>query len=183
MKLRTRILRDAQDLIQSPDRWRQGGMETRKVDGTTRRCMTGAICQAAGASEVEIGSNPIIDEAIQIVSFTIQNRPEAKDKLDAFMTAEDIEHCPPGDTDWLAAFNDHSSHSTVIGLLDEAIAASEPCEACREPLTPESIHFVTIADEPEQVLCDPCSLLHGHHPDEHPLPAYSFTKGVFTWHS
>ena len=77
MKLRTRILRDAQDLIQSPDRWRQGGMETRKVDGTTRRCMTGAICQAAGASEVEIGSNPIIDEAIQIVSFTIQNRPDA----------------------------------------------------------------------------------------------------------
>ena len=64
MKLRTRILRDAQDLIQSPDRWRQGGMETRKVDGTTRRCMTGAICHAAGASEVEIGSNPIIDEAI-----------------------------------------------------------------------------------------------------------------------
>ena len=43
-------------------------METRKVDGTTRRCMTGAICHAAGASEVEIGSNPIIDEAIQIVS-------------------------------------------------------------------------------------------------------------------
>ena len=52
-------------------------METRKVDGTTRRCMTGAICHAAGASEVEIGSNPIIDEAIQIVSFTIQNRPDA----------------------------------------------------------------------------------------------------------
>ena len=43
-------------------------METRKVDGTTRRCMTGAICHAPGASEVEIGSNPIIDEAIQIVS-------------------------------------------------------------------------------------------------------------------
>jgi hypothetical protein len=39
--------------------------------------MTGAICHAAGASEVEIGSNPIIDEAIQIVSFTIQNRPDA----------------------------------------------------------------------------------------------------------
>ena len=39
--------------------------------------MTGAICHAPGASEVEIGSNPIIDEAIQIVSFTIQNRPDA----------------------------------------------------------------------------------------------------------
>ena len=109
-------------------------------------------------------------EAIQIVSFTIQNRPEAKDKLDAFMTAEDIEHCPPGDTDWLAAFNDHSQHETVIGLLDEAIAQSEPCYECGAVLTPESIHFVTIADEPEQVLCDQCSLLHDHHPDDYRYP-------------
>ena len=66
---------------------------------------------------------------IALVSMTIQNRPDAQGKLDAFMTKEDIEHCPPSDNDWLVAFNDHSSHSTVIGLLDEAIAASEPCEA------------------------------------------------------
>ena len=73
-------------------------METRKVDGTTRRCMTGAICHAAGASEVEIGSNPIIDEAIQIVSFTIQNRPDAPLPLEHVRVAT-----------WLGgfAYNDH----------------------------------------------------------------------------
>ena len=99
MKLRTRILIDAQDLIQSPDRWRQGGMETRKVDGTTRRCMTGAICHAAGASEVEIGSNPIIDEAIQIVSFTIQNRPDAPLPLEHVRVATDQSY--PSTMQWI----------------------------------------------------------------------------------
>ena len=93
---------------------------------------------------------------------TIQQRPDAPGKLDKFMTAEDIEHCPPGDNDWLVAFNDHSPHQTVIRLLDEAIAQSEPCFECEAELTPETIHFVTIEDEPEQVLCDQCSLLHDH---------------------
>ena len=118
-------------------------METIAVDGTTRRCMIGAVCTAAEASENEIGSNPILDDAIALVSLTIQNRPDGKQKLKAFMTKEDIEHCPPGDTDWLAAFNDHSRHGTVIALLDEAIAASEPCQECEDQLTPESIHEPT----------------------------------------
>lgn len=125
MKLRTRILRDAQDLIIEKRNWRQGGMETIEVDGTTRRCMTGAVCAAAQASETEIGKNPTLDDAIALVAMTIQQRPDAQVKLKKFMTAEDIAHCPPGDTDWLAAFNDHSDHQTVIALLDEAIDKSE----------------------------------------------------------
>jgi hypothetical protein len=52
-----------------------------------------------------------------------QNRPDAQVKLSKFMTAEDIAHCPPSDNDWLVAFNDHSLHGTVIGLLSEAITA------------------------------------------------------------
>ena len=60
-------------------------------------------------------------------------RRDEQMKLSKFMTAEDIAHCPPSDNDWLVAFNDHSQHSTVIGLLDEAIAASEPY---RYPTTP-----------------------------------------------
>ena len=74
-------------------------METRKVDGTTRRCMTGAICHAAGASEVEIGSNPIIDEAIQIVSFTIQNRPDAPLPLEHVRVATDQSY--PSTMQWI----------------------------------------------------------------------------------
>ena len=65
-----------------------------------------------------------------------QNRPDAQVKVSKVMTDEDIAHCPPSDNDWLVAFNDHSQHSTVIGLLDEAIAASEPCEPYRYPTTP-----------------------------------------------
>ena len=161
----------------------------------TRRCLSGAICTATGTPEHEISENPVTADVLALVSMTIQQRPDAQAKLSQFMTAEDIEHCPPSDNDWLVAFNDHSLHETVIALLDEAIAASEPCEACSEPLTPESMHFVAVDDEPEQVLCDQCSLLqgvtrfsespepHDHRPDEHPLPAYSFTKGGFTWHS
>ena len=116
-----------------------------------RRCLSGAICTATGTPEHEISENPVTADVLALVSMTIQQRPDAQAKLSKFMTAEDIEHCPPSDNDWLVAFNDHSQHETVIGLLDAAIAQSEPCFGCEEPLTPETMHFVTIADESEQV--------------------------------
>ena len=100
-----------------------------------RRCLSGAICTATGTPEHEISENPVTADVLALVSMTIQNRPDAQGKLDAFMTKEDIEHCPPSDNDWLVAFNDHSQHETVIGLLDDAIAASEPCEPYRYPTT------------------------------------------------
>ena len=134
MKLRTRILRDAQELIADKHRWGQGSMESAHTP--PRRCLSGAICTATGTPEHEISENPVTADVLALVSMTIQQRPDAQGKLDAFMTAEDIEHCPPSDNDWLVAFNDHSQHSTVIGLLDEAIAASEPCEPYRYPTTP-----------------------------------------------
>ena len=42
------------------------------------RCMTGAICEVASASGTEIGNNPVLDDAIQLVASTIQKRPEPK---------------------------------------------------------------------------------------------------------
>ena len=164
MKLRTRILIDARELIADENLWGQGSMES--AHERPRRCLSGAICAATGIPEHQIESNPVTADVLQLVSMSIQNRPDAQVKLDKFMTAEDIEHCPPGDNDWLVAFNDYSRHETVIALLDEAIAQSEPCQECEAALTPETFHLLTIGEEPEVILCDQCSLLHDHHEDE-----------------
>ena len=59
------------------------------------------------------------------------------------MTIEDIKHCPPTDNDWLLGFNDYSRHDEVIRVLDEAIAASEPCQECDTQLTAEQQRILT----------------------------------------
>ena len=102
MKLRT-ILRDAQELIATESRSGQGPW--RAAHTPPRRCLSGAICTATGTPEHEISENPVTADVLALVSMTIQNR-DAQGKLDAFMTAEDIEHCPPSDNDWLVAFNE-----------------------------------------------------------------------------
>ena len=166
MKRRTRILIDTRGLIEDKRRWGQGNMESAHTP--PRRCLGGAICTATGTPEHEISENPITTPVLSFLSLCIQRRPDAQGKLEAFMTAEDMKHCPPSATDWLCAFNDHSTHETVIGLLDEAIAQSEPCEECDTEL--EDYHLLTIEDEPERILCVSCSLLHDHHPDDYRMP-------------
>ena len=123
MKQRTRILIEAQGLIEDKLRWGQGSMES--LDDPPRRCLGGAICAATGIPEHEISENPITVHVLSFLSLCIQKRPDAQGKLEAFMTGEDMAHCPPSDTDWLCAFNDHSRHQTVIAFLFDAIAQSE----------------------------------------------------------
>ena len=168
MKLRTRILIDTKELIEDPHLWGQGNMESAHT--TPRRCLGGAICAATGTPEHEISEKPITAEVLSFLSLCIQSRPDAQGKLEAFMTAEDMAHCPPSATDWLCAFNDHSTHETVIGFLDEAIAQSEPCEECDTELEAEAYHLLTIEDEPERILCPSCSLMHDHHHDDYRFP-------------
>ena len=107
MKLRTRILIDARDLIASPDLWAQGTMDT-ETD-PPRRCLSGAICAATGINETEIESNAITADVIAQVRSVIQSRYDGERKLRAFMTIEDIAHCLPSDNDWICGFNDYSS--------------------------------------------------------------------------
>ena len=124
-----------------------------------RRCLSGAICAATGIPETQISDNSVTADVLQLVSMTIQNRPDAQVKLDKFMTAEDIAHCPPSDNDWLVGFNDYSRHDEVLRVLDESITQSEPCEECSAELTIEDCHLVTIEENPEKILCGHCAML------------------------
>lgn len=132
MKLRTRILIDAQEMIADKSLWGQGTMES--IDDPPRRSLSSAICATTGIPEHQIESNPVTADVLALVKRCIQKRYDGERKLKAFMTIEDIEHCPPSDNDWLVAFNDYSRHETVIGLLDDAIAQSEPCLECQAEL-------------------------------------------------
>lgn len=96
---------------------------------------------------------------IALVKRCIEKRYDGYRKLRAFMTLEDIEHCPPSDNDWLVGFNDYSRHDEVLRVLDTAIAASEPCAECDSPLTSDDVNIVAIEDQPEQVMCTHCAPL------------------------
>ncbi|MXZ44671.1 MAG: hypothetical protein F4Z01_06840 [Gammaproteobacteria bacterium] len=157
MKRRTRILIDARDLIADPTLWGQGSMES--DHDPPKRCISGAICAAAGIDETEIQSNPVTADVIALVRSVIESRYDGEKKLRAFMTLEDIEHCPPTNNDWLVGFNDYSRHDEVLSVLDEAIAQSEPCQECETELTAETFHLLTIDDNPEQILCGHCAML------------------------
>ena len=158
MNLRTRILIDARELIADPTLWGQGSMES--MDSPPRRCLSGAICAATGIPETQIESDSTTADVIALVKSCIQKRYDGEKKLKAFMTLEDIEHCPPTDNDWLVGFNDYSRHDEVLRVLDNAIAQSEPCSDCSEPLTADTFHLLT-SNGTDKVLCEQCSLFYG----------------------
>ena len=158
MRLRTRILMDAREMIANRDLWTQGSMES--ADDPPRRCLSGAICAAADVPEHQIESNTTTADVLALVSEMIQKRKDGKAKLDKFINGTLTADDGITNADWLVAFNDHSQHPTVINLLDEAIAQTEPCSDCQEPLSTETWHFLRI-DETDKVLCDVCSTFYG----------------------
>ncbi len=125
-----------------------------------------AICEAASADETEIGNNPILDDAIEAVATVIQSRHyDSKDRL----KVEDIEHYPPSNSDWLAAFDKYSTLNQRIKILSQAIAQSEPCSDCGTVFGTSIVSGKLVTDEvipleidgTDKVLCHQCRLLYG----------------------
>ena len=154
MKQRTRIIIDARELITDKSKWWNGHIL--HLD-PTRRDLTGAIASAARIHEKDLDTDSKAKEVVGFLSHQIRQRKDGETKLNRFMTQADKDHCLV-DSDWIAAFNDNSQHKTVIRLLDEAIAASEPCEECEATLTADDCNLVTVEDNPEKILCGHCAM-------------------------
>ena len=157
MKRRTRILFDAVGNI--------ADNSTQPLFARIEMGLLLAICEAASADETEIGNNPILDDAIEAVATVIQSRHyDSKDKL----KVEDIEHCPPSNSDWLVAFDKYSLTSQRIKILSQAIAQSEPCSDCGTVFRTSIVSGQLVTDEviPLQidgiykVVCHNCRLFY-----------------------
>ena len=172
MKLATRVIIKAQELISSPDRWQQGSDETfiSETSDEAKHCLLGAL-EAAGKAFAprSIEGNPVLDEAVESVSRFIQCLPKTETKLRPFLEAEGRADADPEARDWINSYNDHAeaSHQQIITLLGILIAASEHCSDCGESIVPwpspgepnpkgVTCYVVRFENEPKWVLCDDC---------------------------